>query len=233
MVSTFQLTRTVKLCLTHQISPMTQIFGIQIGDICGICGSLPPHSHAAPRTLRFRPFRPFGIREAFHPKAALRLRRSATLACGTRLPDSYNDCMTTTEEAAQAIDRHQNRRPSDDEIRQFSPFPLGLPGQNIKFFAKSQSGMWLLKFCHNDFDRVPEVCEREVMTSLFGLLLGVPTVEAWVVPTSKLATNPVQHIREWDLIQDRFVLMRYIDQEPAGSFGRESDGRSVAGQVAG
>ncbi len=126
--------------------------------------------------------------------------------------------MTTTAEAVQAIDRHQNRRPSDDEIRQFAPFPLGLPGQNIKFFAKSQSGMWLVKFCRNDYDRVPEVCEREAMTSLFGLLLGVPAVEAWVVPTPKLATNPVQHIRDWDLIQDRFVLMRYVDQEPAGSF---------------
>jgi hypothetical protein len=129
--------------------------------------------------------------------------------------------MTTSEDVAAVIERHRSRCPSDDEIRQFEPFRLGLPGQNIKFFAKSSSGSWLLKFCRNNDGRVPEVCEREVMTCLFGQSLGVPTVEAWVVPTWKLSENPVRHNREGDVIQDRFVLMRYINEEPCGSFAED------------
>jgi len=42
MVSTFQLTRTVKLRLTHQISQKDADFEIQIGEIGVICGSLSP-----------------------------------------------------------------------------------------------------------------------------------------------------------------------------------------------
>jgi len=127
----------------------------------------------------------------------------------------------------QLIAEYWNARPSDDEIRELDPCASPqLAGQNIKLLAASGCRAWLLKLCRNNNGNVPETCRREALTSLFGTLLDVPVVDAWVVPISLLAKYTPRQNPDKDLILDEFVLMpllangKSLEQNPCAGAAR-------------
>jgi len=117
-------------------------------------------------------------------------------------------CGKMRHDATQIIEDYWGARPSDQEIRTFDlrPFPAG--GHNVKFRATSATGTWIIKFCRHDDQRVPEVCRREAMASLFGRIVSVPVVDAWVLPADLIERHRPE--QDGQLILDEFVLMREV-----------------------
>lgn len=136
------------------------------------------------------------------------------------------------QDAQRIIREYWDALPPDDEVRTFNLQSMPVAGHNKKFRVESASGSWLVKFCHHDAWRVPEICRREAMVSLFGKLLDVPVVDAWVLRADLLGENIPELVPENELILDEFVLMPLLngksveeDQEGGASRLRMQSGR--------
>lgn len=118
-----------------------------------------------------------------------------------------------SDDTENMIDGYLAGRPSDQIIRQLKPSVL-TRGTNPKWRAVATDGTaYIVKVSKNNYERVPEINEREALTSLLGRLVGVPVVDAWVVPVSLLTglILPVWDKPEAPLIRDRCVLMPFLD----------------------
>ena len=89
-------------------------------------------------------------------------------------------------------------------------------GHNIKILIKdSKKRKWVVKFCRNTNNRVPDICEREELTYLFGRILRIPMVHL-VVDNSENVKKLIPQGR--DFIRDKYVLMPYISGDNLRDF---------------
>lgn len=116
----------------------------------------------------------------------------------------------------QLIETHASKRPSSDDLGGMN-FEKWYPGgANPKYLATNPGGeRWIIKYCKNDANRVPEICEREVLVSLLGKLLTVPVVEAWTIRVNEINIDINEIAKtENEIVRDKAVLMRLLIGDP-------------------
>jgi hypothetical protein len=111
--------------------------------------------------------------------------------------------------AAEIIERHRNTRPAAEVLRslQLSLFSDDKP--NYRFRGEGEEGSWFIKFCTNVDNRIPDICERELLISLLGQLLDVRVVSAWSIPATDLPA--LQLPEDPSLIRDKAVVMPWLN----------------------
>jgi hypothetical protein len=85
-------------------------------------------------------------------------------------------------------------------------------GNNPKRRAVTPDGTrFVVKWSKNNDNRVPEINERDQLTAVLGSLVGVPVVQAWVVPSSSLpdAGLPPDEANA-PLVRDKCVVMPFL-----------------------
>lgn len=110
---------------------------------------------------------------------------------------------------ADVVQQHFSAGPREAIVRQFalSVYPKG--GHNYKYLAIDPDGTkWLVKVGKSTYHRSPEMCERELLVSLFGKVLAVPVVDAWIILTDWL--QGLQIPDDPEAIKDRCVLMPWL-----------------------
>lgn len=79
--------------------------------------------------------------------------------------------------------------------------------KNQGFKAVTVTGKaYYVKFCRNPQNKVPDICEREVLTYLFGRLLGVPILETHIAPTNEHTPSPDGE----DFVRGKFVYTPFM-----------------------
>jgi hypothetical protein len=124
----------------------------------------------------------------------------------------------TFEDIQRLIETHTSNRPSSDDLigMCFEKWHPG--GANPKYLATdSNDAKWIVKFCKNDANRVPEICDREVLISLFGKVLTVPVVESWTISVNEINIDINDIARyEREIVRDKAVLMRMLIGDTVG-----------------
>lgn len=133
------------------------------------------------------------------------------------------------KQAREIIENHHAKMPSMGMISQSQSSmrnwcPGGTNPKIRTITADNQD--WVLKFCNNNNRCVPEICEREVLISLLGKAVGVPVVDAWVIPSECALPTLEQNNRKEDhVIREKVVLM------PLLSGVTINKSRSQAGEI--
>ncbi len=103
--------------------------------------------------------------------------------------------------AADVIEHHRREQPSASELAALQLTPFGPRGNNLAYRADGCGRIWFVKFCKNDANRIPDICEREVLVSLLGAVLRISVVRAWLIPASSLTLGDLP--QEPLLIRDK------------------------------
>lgn len=92
----------------------------------------------------------------------------------------------TPGQEIEAIKRHREARPAETIIRRLLLSEMH-GGNNPKRRAVAPDGsVFVVKWSKNNDGRLPEINEREELTSVLGRLVGVEVVDAWVIPSNLL-----------------------------------------------
>lgn len=111
--------------------------------------------------------------------------------------------------AAEVIERHRNARPTAEVLHSLRLLPFSDVMPNYRLRGEGNECSWFIKFCANVDGRIPDICEREVLISLFGQLLDVPVVSAWSIPAGDLPEHQLPTDRP--LISNKAVVMPWLN----------------------
>jgi len=80
---------------------------------------------------------------------------------------------------------------------------------------------WFIKFCRNTKGRVPDICEREELTYLFGRIFGLPIIRAVVLNNPEKAIKNTLSLGD-DIVKNKCVLLPFIQGSNLKSFFDQS-----------
>jgi hypothetical protein len=114
------------------------------------------------------------------------------------------------QRTAKVLQRHEEDRPRSDGLAVLKTTRLNLTGHNIKYRGDGGGHSWFIKFCKDHEKKREDICEREVLVSLFGQVLGIPIVKAWMVSADSIAA--VQTLPDDPtLIRHKCVVMEWLE----------------------
>jgi hypothetical protein len=119
----------------------------------------------------------------------------------------------TDSEAIAFLKEHESRCPTTSDREQWLKKKWDIQGKWMIKATDEKGHQWVVKFCVNHDGKVPESCKREQLISMLGRALGIPVVEAWVIPTNDELIRLVQPLYSQGRsqgIRDHAVLMPFL-----------------------